>query len=34
MSDPRFKSFCLVFLFIDHEHSISIIEEYAIKSLQ
>jgi hypothetical protein len=33
MLDPRFKSFCLVSLFIDHEHSISIVEEYAIKSL-
>jgi hypothetical protein len=33
MLDPRFKSFCLVSLFIDHKHSISIVEEYAIKSL-
>jgi hypothetical protein len=33
MLDPRFKSFCLVYLFIDHEHNISIVEEYAIYSL-
>ncbi len=33
MLDPRFKFFCLVSLFIDHEHNISIVEEYAIKSL-